>query len=347
MVILIKVIFSPVLWLLSVIYGIAVKLKYNSSLKNKKYLPKKVICAGNITTGGTGKSPAVILLAKMFQEKGRNVAVLSRGYKRKSAGPDLLVVSDKEKLLAQITESGDEPYLLAESLKGVPVIVCKSRYEAGKYAVENFNADLLILDDGFSHWKLHRDLDIVLIDCLKPFGGGFLLPLGRLREPLSCLCRASVILLTNSGLVHKEKIDYITNKIRKYNQFSPIVRAYHKPAGFEKIISREKTAPNGFENKKAIALSSIGNPLSFEKTLQSLGIDIVDTIRFPDHYWYKESDITKLSEKKEVIFTTQKDAVKIEAVMRKMNLTDLNMHFLKIELEIEEKKTFENFVFKV
>lgn len=345
-----KTMFYPFLWLLSLMYGCAVKIRHQACTKNQRSLPRKTICVGNITTGGTGKTPAVIMLARLLLEKGRKIVILSRGYKRKSAGTVPLIVSNKEKILVNVEISGDEPYLIARNLPGIPVIVCPDRFSSGKNAIEKFNPDIILLDDGFQHCRLFRDLDVVLVDCLNPFGGNKLLPLGFLREPLSAFGRAGVILLTNSKFVDEGKIGTITSMIKKYNQKTPIIKAGHKPVNLEKILTRETIELAQFKGKEVVALSSIGNPASFEKTLQSLDIKITESMRYPDHYWYSEEDVKKLSEKYSgrVIVTTEKDAVRLEAKIageKKINMPEI--YILKIELEIESIETLEREINKV
>ncbi|OGS27722.1 MAG: tetraacyldisaccharide 4'-kinase [Elusimicrobia bacterium RIFOXYB2_FULL_48_7] len=350
---ILRIFFYPVLWLLSVFYALIVSLNRNFCLKNRKILPGLTICVGNITAGGTGKTPAVILLAKYIAGKRKKAAVLSRGYKRKTrlsgrAGRDPVVVSDGNNIVEPIEAAGDEPFLMAKNLPGVPVVVCADRYAAGRLAVEKFAPDVLLMDDGFQHCRLFRDLDIVLIDCLDPFGGNHLLPLGFLREPVSSIGRAGIILLTNSNLVPEAKLETIIRRIKKHNHGAPIFKALHKPAGLEKIATGEKIALARFNGTKVTALSSIGRPESFEKTLGLLGMVVSRNIRYPDHHWYSESEVIKLPASGLPVITTEKDAVRLEKILKAGLQSGLKghapeMYVLKIELEIEEGKkgTFE------
>ncbi|MFN3967136.1 MAG: tetraacyldisaccharide 4'-kinase [Endomicrobiia bacterium] len=301
---------------LSFIYGFFVRFRfflYKSKILKKKTLPVKVICIGNITAGGTGKTSAVIYFAKYLSSKNFKVAVLSRGYKRKETTKKIpVIVSDGKSILTSVEYSGDEPYLVAENLLGVPVIVCSNRYLAGKIAIEKFATDILLMDDGFQHWKLNRNLDIVLIDCLNPFSNGFLLPAGLLREPLSSLNRADIFILTNSNFVSDEEKNRIVSKIKRYNETAPIYFAFHKPLYFVRLSSGEMLDLSFVKDKEIISLSSIGNPISFEKTLETIGAIISKRIRFPDHHWFTIDEIIKILENNIYIVTTEKDAVRIK-----------------------------------
>ncbi len=348
-----KILFYPFLWLLSLIYGCAVKTKQQACAKNKHILPRKTICVGNITTGGTGKTPAVILLARLLLERlprDEQIVILSRGYKRKRPGTGPLIVSDKEKILVNVESAGDEPYLMAKNLPGVPVLVCADRYASGKIAIEKFNPSILLLDDGFQHCRLFRDLDVVLVDCLNPFGGNKLLPLGFLREPLSAFERAGVVLITNSKFVSEKALEEIISKIRRYNTKVPVIKAFHRPACLEKIGTKEKIEFEQLKGKQIVALSSIGNPASFEKTLEALDLKASETARYGDHHWYSAKDIDILAEKYsgKTIITTEKDAVRLEDKISGGNRTALpEIYILKIEMELEDKEEFEKEINKI
>src|SRR4030066_495268 len=195
---------------LSHIYRITgfIRMKlYETGLLRTKRLPCPVICVGNITTGGTGKTPAVIAIARLLQggqvsnlspQRSQRIAILTRGYKRKSKEP-ILAVNDGNEILCTPQDAGDEPYLIASALKGIPVIVGKDRYCSGQYAIERFGSNLFILDDGYQHIRLHRDLNILLIDATNPMGNGHLLPRGILREPLSAVARANGIIISRAN----------------------------------------------------------------------------------------------------------------------------------------------------
>ena len=273
------------------------KFYENGILKVKK-LPVPVVSVGNLSVGGTGKTPLTIWLAKYFQSIGLNPVVLSRGYKRSSKGT--LVVSDGEKIFLSLEEAGDEPYLMAK--KGIPVVVSSSRYEAGKLALEKLKPDIFILDDGFQHFQLYRDLNILVVDLEKPFWEDRLLPFGRLREPKSFYKYADLFLITKWKR-NEEKLSYL----EKFN----------KPYFFtnetaDKLTDLEREYPlNILENKEVIVFSGIGKNEYFFKTVKELSkkykFSIKRFISFPDHFDYKN---VQVNEKADFYITTEKDIIK-------------------------------------
>ncbi|MEW6042010.1 MAG: tetraacyldisaccharide 4'-kinase, partial [Elusimicrobiota bacterium] len=216
---IIQKVLSPVLIPLSVVYWTVIVLRsffYKTGFFSVKRIPVNVISIGNITAGGAGKTTLTVELAQALASSGLKLAVVTRGYGRKKiSNEEVLVISDGEKIYYEPEQSGDEAYLMAKKLHGVPVVVSPEKYNAGVYSSEKLGAKTILLDDGFQHRQLHRDADIVLIDCLDPFGAGLLLPAGFLREPLSSLKRADVIILTNCLSVESQKIIKIKEKINK------------------------------------------------------------------------------------------------------------------------------------
>ena len=288
----------------SFLYGIGVRAR-NYFIKNKgKNLPGFVLSIGNITAGGTGKTPATIMLAGWAKSEGYNVAILSRGYGGKCQ-KGAAVVTDGKNILLAPEISGDEPWLMANSLTDIPVIVSRSRYSAGLKAKNDFNSNFFILDDGFQHIHLKRDMDIVLADAKRPFGNGHLLPLGPLREPLSGLKRADAVLFTRSRNMHPEK--YKKSIFKK-----PLFTGDHVP---DKIIfpARNKAVePSYLNGKRVIAFSGIAKPESFKKSLLNLGANVVSFKAFGDHYPFSKKDIVKLIKeqqafKGDILITTEKD----------------------------------------
>lgn len=300
--------YTPFLAIMSFLYGIGVRARL-LSLKNRgKRLPGFVMSIGNLTAGGTGKTPAVLMLAEWAKDMGYNAAVISRGYGG-SYSDASEVVTDGKEVLVSPNISGDEPWLMANKLEGIPVIVSKDRYTGGSRAHKSFGSNFFILDDGFQHISLKRDMDIVLLDTKNPFGNGHLLPWGPLREPLSGLKRADAFIFTRSGNlspVHNES--YFGNK--------PKYSSDHRP---DRIIlpGAGKTYDPSFINKKrVIAFSGIADPESFKEILLNLGADIVSFRAFGDHYTYSERDISMLLEDQkalggELLITTEKDWVRI------------------------------------
>jgi tetraacyldisaccharide 4'-kinase len=301
-------------------------------------LPAKVICVGNLTLGGTGKTPAVIAIAREAKKMDLNPCILTRGYKGKA--PDISFVSRGEGPLMGPIEAGDEAYLMAETLKSVTVIKGKDRFRAGiaafdnaQLAIVNLQAPtLFILDDGFQHWKLHRDVDVVLIDATNPFGNERLFPEGIMREPFDALKRAHIIVITKSDMAVPGAVTAVTRKIKQYNPDIPIYTASHSPAGLRNA-SGDVTGLELLQGKRFYAFSGIANPVYFQSILVKCGAHIVESKNFRDHHDYKQSDIDKIKSDAMGldIITTEKDLVKL----RGLDNTD-NIRALKIEFSIEQ-----------
>ncbi|MBU4128689.1 tetraacyldisaccharide 4'-kinase, partial [bacterium] len=273
------------------------------------------------------KTPATEKIARILQEKGRKVAILSRGYKSQVAGcrSQVAVVSDGQKILLSVGEGGDEPYLLAQNLSGVPIVVGKDRIRSGNYCLANFNTETFILDDGFQYWRLKRDLDILLIDCLNPFGNGHLLPRGILREPLGSLKRADLFILTRTD--QAGNLAGLKDRIRRINPFAPILESIHAPCYLEDLKSRRRLDLEFIEKKEVLALSSIAHPESFEKTLKNLKAIIMKRLRYPDHYLYTKEDLEEITSKARgcLIVTTQKDGVRLEPLLENESVLALRI----------------------
>lgn len=324
--------------LASLLYGLILNIRYK--LYNMKILKKKkvdgvyVVCIGNITAGGTGKTPAVQYFANKFMAEGKKTAVVSRGYMGKRKVEPLLV-SDGEKIWCTPKESGDEPYLHAISLK-CPIVVAKERYKAVEYCKERFQSEIVIMDDGFQHIQLERDWNIVLIDATNPFGEKKLLPEGKLREPLSGLDRANEFIITKSDMVTPEELENIVRELKSENK--KISKAVHFP---EKILQCGKFIEKEcVMYKKALLFSGIANPKNFRKSVDSLGIEIAGEISYRDHYDFTIKDIKEIEKKfneskADIILTTEKDFVKIEKICSKEFIDKL--YVLKIEFKILEE----------
>jgi tetraacyldisaccharide 4'-kinase len=334
-----RVLLFPI-YLLSLPYGGVVRMRtlfYSLGLLKTKHLACPVISVGNITVGGTGKTPFVMALARGLTERGISVAILSRGYKgRKSSGP---LVSNGRNILLSPAESGDEPFLMAQILKGVPILVGKDRFENGQMALQRFGVRGLLLDDGYQHLRLHRDLNILLIDSRIGFGDQHLLPRGILREPLVHLRRAHVFLLTK--VERLEESQQLEAKLHEINPSSKIFHSHYEPSG---LISPEDKWEelHSLQGKRVLALSGIANPTYFSSLLRRCGMTIVKELVFPDHHLYTARDLTSIRERvKEVdrVVTTEKDMVKLKI----LNIDDLPIRALRIELKIwEEEEFYEN-----
>ena len=311
-----RILLAP-LTFLSFLYGLAVRLRvffYRKGIYRSRSLPCRVISVGNLTLGGTGKTPFVILLGEMINRRGYRTAVLSRGYRGKYEGPCALV-SDGDRILMDPLQAGDEPCLIAGKLKGVPVIVGRERWIAGRFAIDRFRTEVLILDDGFQHLALKRDLDFLLLDSFSPFGNGRLFPRGELREPISQARRADALVLTKGELD-----DMITNLGKRFTNLlegKHVFRVQYEPEGIT-VWGQEKVLPClNLKKKRILAFSGLARPESFEKTLRGLEAEIVKFEIFPDHYAYEGKDLEALREKAlragaEAMVTTEKDMVRIK-----------------------------------
>lgn len=331
--------------ILEIIYLIIIKVRalfYNLGIFESKELDCKVISVGNITVGGTGKTPLVERIARDIQAKGKSIVIISRGYRSEGDGP--IVVSDGNQILADVKQAGDEVYMMAHHLDGIPVVKGKNRWEAGRMAVEKFSPDIILLDDSFQHWQLKRDLDIVVIDALQPFGFNHLIPRGLLREPLSSLKRADLIIMTKTHHVSRERLSEIKNTIRNYNNKASIISTTYKPLNLEPLVActqEEKISyPEQLENKKVLAMSGIGNPASFVRSLERLKADIVETLDYPDHHHYCQEDVMDIAVKAQLsevdlVITTDKDAVKFdEEMLSRFNKIEISLCSLGIEVQL-------------
>jgi tetraacyldisaccharide 4'-kinase len=303
-------------------------------------MDRPVISVGNITVGGTGKSPTVQFLCKGLSERGWSPAALSYGYGGMLHGR-FGIVSDRSGIKLNADAAGDEPVMLASSLPGVPVVVGKHRHISGKAAIDELGADLLVLDDGFQVWKLRRDLDIVLIDSSNPFDNGRLLPAGKLREPLSALWRAGCFIIT--GDPDTGARNDILAKIRGYTD-APVFFGRFVPSALVSIADRTEMPLGAIRGKKVIAMSSIANPTRFEKALSGVGAVIVGKERFPDHHCYWAEDVAYINRHAmdsdaEIIVTTDKDAVKLDE-----HDLALPAYALGIKLDMDNESGFWSFV---
>jgi tetraacyldisaccharide 4'-kinase len=334
----------------SKVFQVAVKIRrwlYNFRILRDKTLGVQVIAIGNLTVGGTGKTPVVEKFARELRDAGRNVAILSRGYRSKPAplhtrlvNKILLredqtpprVVSDGKSLLLDSEMAGDEPYMLASNLKDVVVLVDKDRVKSGRYAIEKFGCDTLLLDDGFQYWDLRgRRHDVVLIDRQQPFGNEHLLPRGTLREPPSHLSRAHTIFITKSD----GKTTELRERIGKLNSTAAIIECIHQPLYFEDVFTGERKGLELLAGKKVASLSGIAQPESFEQSLVKLGGELVYSKRFADHHRFTQQEILNAinrakKRQAEIIVTTQKDAVRFPKIDRR----DVPFYFMRVEIKI-------------
>jgi tetraacyldisaccharide 4'-kinase len=291
------------------------KTYYRSGLVRRKRLPCPVISVGNVTTGGTGKTPLVIYLAKHFSAQGKRVAVLSRGYGRKTDSSQLVWVSDGKKILATPEEGGDEPVLIAKSVPKAAVIVCKDRYKAGLDAIKVFKPDLFILDDGYQRrFELHRDLDILAIDGANPFSTGWVLPAGLLREPLEAMAEADVLVLNKVNLCRSP--EDVKTVLARHNPKAYVVEAHFKPISLRDFQTGKEMKASSLDRLSVGAFSGVASAISFVRTLADFKVLIHHSYNLRDHYAYTRENLKTILEDAHMrglqyLITTEKDEVKI------------------------------------
>ena len=303
--------------------------KYGLFPSYKASIP--VISIGNMTMGGTGKTPFVLYVAQLLTSQGFRVAVLSRGYKGKASQKGGLV-SDGMRLFLSSKESGDEPYLLAKNLKNIPIFVGKNRWKESKKARDFFKPDILLLDDAHQHFKLASKISILLIDCLDPFGGGKHYPEGRLRESLNGVNRADLVVLTHvAGMSDKDKQEII-KKLRGLGYKRSIHEVNFVPHKIIRGDEKVSFEPRELRNKKVFVFTAIANPHKFLNTLRELHVQVLGHIFFRDHHQFSERDMQNIyhlaqSKKVDMILTTEKDSVRVEKDKELYHYLKINLKF--------------------
>lgn len=321
----------------SKIYGLGAYLDraaYENGWKTVKSVNSRVVCIGNITAGGTGKTTAVLLAATALAKEGVRVAIVSRGYKRQQKNKDEVIVlfdnPDADWRLA-----GDEPYMMSRVLSQykVPIVIGRDRAAAANEALRRFKSQIILLDDGLQHHRLKRDANIILVDAKNPFGGGQLLPLGNLREPLTALRRASLIVLTHCDQVSERELEETKDKIREYNDLVEIVESVHEPEYYFDVCKAQKVDLKEVKGDAA-CFSALGHPETFENTLKGLGLNLKQVWRFPDHERYTEDNLRTFEQTRGglPLVTTFKDFVKFPDNWREI-LTG-GVYVLSVNLKI-------------
>lgn len=323
---------------LEYVYKKGVLHKYEKDLLDAVSVNIPVISVGNITAGGTGKTPCIMYLAKLLQKEGSHPAVLSRGYK---SGWENIggIVSNQTSIMATQKMAGDEPYMMALKLSGVPVLVGKDRISSAEKAI-HMGVDVLLLDDGFQYWRLKRDLDIVLVDCTNPFGYGHMIPRGLLREPLSALGRAHVFILTKCDQVNDDVKEDIQKQLYHLAPHALILRAEYETIGvipfnqWKDHVHDERSVD--LPGKKVLVVSGIGNPSAFAETIKRTGLRQVGALFFSDHHDYTCEDMASIDQKAaengaDMVVITEKDAVKI---MGLSNIEELQIPIFVLEIEM-------------
>ena len=323
---------------------------YDTRIIRNRAIGCLVVSIGNLTCGGTGKTPIVEIFARTLSQKGRKVAVLSRGYRsrdKRSLFEKLKkrlfsqkmevpprVVSDGKNLLHDSITAGDEPYMLASNLKNVAVLVDKDRVKSGLYAIDEFGTDVLILDDGFQYLRLKAHINIVLVDSTAPFDNHHVLPRGLMREPIEHILRADYVFLTKSD--GSPRLRHLKEFIRKHNHRAEIIECCHKPQYLEEVFDRGHRHPlETLKGLKIASISAIANPASFEGFLEDLGGNLVLKRHYADHHRYRQQELIDfINDAKaagaELIVTTEKDAVR----MPRLDRRDIDIQFLRVEIDI-------------
>ncbi|MFW5874448.1 MAG: tetraacyldisaccharide 4'-kinase, partial [Verrucomicrobiota bacterium] len=319
---------------------------YEHRLLKNKPLGCLVVVVGNLTVGGTGKTPVVEKFARTLHERGRKVAILSRGYKsKKEPLPRKLwrqlthgeedppkIVSDGEQVLLDSEIAGDEPYMLARNLPGVVVLCDKNRVKAGSFAIKRFGCDTLILDDGFQYLPLKGRLNLLLVDKTNPFGNQHLLPRGILREPIKHLARASYVFLTKSDGSRDEAL---LEMIREYNPKAEIIECAHRPQYLQRVGGDERLPLDALKGAHIAAFSGIASPESFENMLRDFGAQLRFNQRFLDHHRFTRWEVQRVYDEAreaglDMIVTTEKDAVRLFPDIE----PPVPVYFLRLEIDI-------------
>jgi tetraacyldisaccharide 4'-kinase len=300
---------------LALIYALVLRLRaaaYRGGWLPSHRLPVPVVSVGNLALGGTGKTPMVVWLASYLISRGKRVAVLSRGYGGSAEG-ELRIVSDGSQMLLSARESGDEPYLLAQKVPGLMVVIGADRYRAGLFALKELDPEVFILDDGFQHLRLKRDLDILLLDAKRPFSNGRTLPAGFLREPVSAAQRADLVVYTRCE--PEVRPDLFPGK--------PSCWASHRLTGLAELASGAESGFEAAQGARVVAFSGIADPGTFFDLLESQGVRLTATLAFADHANYGEEEISalcrlKTASRSTLLITTQKDAVKLTPYLERL-----------------------------
>jgi tetraacyldisaccharide 4'-kinase len=338
-----RILFSP----LVVVYSAVIKIRnyfFNSGIFKITKVNAKVISVGNLTVGGSGKTPAVLMIAEFLKRKQFKTGILSRGYGRSSHG--YIYVSDGSKINTSVDECGDEIYFLSEELK-IPAAVCERRVEGAEKLIKDSSVEFIILDDAFQHRWINRDLDIVIIDqrFLNKVGQieQKLLPLGLMRENFDALDRADIVIINRKFAEKKD----IPAKLKEYFDNKKIFTGYYAAKGFYDVKSHNFFDVKDFRGQKSLVVCGVARPHSFLHGLEINNIDIANKLLYPDHKNYTLQEVQGIRKKfydtnSYSVLTTQKDAVKLGKYSKEFD--DIDIYYLKIELKLDEQKKFEELI---
>jgi tetraacyldisaccharide 4'-kinase len=302
-------------------YGVVARLRvflYDWGWFDQRRLPVPVLSVGNLTMGGTGKTPAVILFVDWLLAQGKRVAILSRGYRRTSTA-QYLMVSDGERLLVDASEAGDEPFMMAQRCPKAIVAVGADRYELGDWVLSRLPIDCLVLDDGFQHLGLYRDVNLLLVDATDAEGLAAMTPAGRLREPLRAAARATAIVITRADV--PAQVTEVCRKLKATLGFMPDpIQAVFRPESLVSVMTGTSQPLSWSKGKTALLCSGVGHAGSFRSLVEGIGIKILDEVVHPDHHAYTSQDVERLKARAaelraELVVTTEKDACKLAALL--------------------------------
>jgi len=344
-------------------------LPYRLGLRKQAKLPCPVLSVGNLTVGGTGKTPMTQRISEFLAERGFKVCVLSRGY-RGANERGTAVVSTFQRVELDAKAAGDEAYLLAKMLPGVPVVVGKDRRQGGTLAWKQFRPDVIVLDDGMQFYQLHRDLDIVLVDALRPFDNGWTLPRGLLREPPSHLRRAGCIVLTNAHKALRiadrhppsspsmrgdkrrvqtepEHLNTLRQQIARCAPDVPAYTAQYEVRSLRALDDSVDRSPEWLAGRRVVSFCALGNPARFEEQLEQAGAALIHRVRFPDHHAPTMGELNAIiqeacAKQAEAIIVTEKDAVKLPPLGR-----PLPFYALVARLRVDDEAAFFAQILKV
>ena len=339
---LIPGIIRSVLAALAIFYSAGLKfylLMYRLGIRRAARLPCAVVCVGNLTTGGTGKTPTTQMVCRMLMDRGKRVAVIIRGYGGEYEHGCALA-SDGERILLTARQAGDEAYLLARTLPGIPVAVGRDRIRTGRLVYAECRPDVIVMDDGMQHWRLHRDLDIVLLNACEPFDNGWTIPRGMLREPKRHLRRAGVILLTNTRRAGDLQVDRVRQEIAGYAPGRPIFASDLSPLALLDVKGASVEELAWLDGRRVGAMCALGNPASFESMLGEQGAIVAVKFRFRDHHRVSASELEQIFMRAieagaEAVVTTEKDAVKAPHIRSSMPLL-----VLQVAMQVSDESAF-------